>query len=90
MKLLARLSVFCLLAASLTSCSTLFGVMNSAPVRMLDELGSAAAGMLGDAGTPDARKPASVEERARQIESRGVYAGRLPVGETARVSMASR
>ncbi|MEZ5386698.1 MAG: hypothetical protein R3F13_14395 [Prosthecobacter sp.] len=67
-------SVLCLLlAACLTSCSTLGGLMNSYPVRMLDQTGSALMGYFVE--NDAANGPSSIEERARQIESKGVYAG---------------
>lgn len=52
--------------------------MNSFPVRMLDETGSAILGMLAENNLPTDGKPASIQDRARQVESRGIYAGHAP------------
>ena len=73
---LLRPALFVLLATGLTSCSTLGGLMNSYPVRILDQTGSALMGYLAE--NDGEARPASLEERARQIESRGVYAGQGP------------
>lgn len=78
------------LTLSLTSCSTLFGLLGSAPVRLLDQTGSALMGYLGDA---ESDAPKSLEERAKKVESQGLYAGgRTAPGSvnSSRQSMASR
>lgn len=74
-----RPALFVLLATGLTSCSTLGGLMNSYPVRILDQTGSALMGYLSE--NDEGARPASMEERARQIEARGVYAGQSPAAE---------
>ena len=63
--------------------------MNSFPVRMLDGIGSQAMGFFAESG-PDANKPASVQERARQVENRGIYAGSSSTVAAPRQSMAAR
>ena len=78
------------LTLSLTSCSTFFGLLGSAPVRMLDQTASGILGAFGDTAT-DA--PKSLEERAKKVESQGLYAGgRTAPGSvnSSRQSMASR
>ena len=85
----SRAALLVVLSAGLTSCQTFQGLMNSFPVRMLDGIGSQAMGFFAESG-PDASKPASVQDRARQVESRGIYAGRSPAGVAPRQSMAAR
>jgi hypothetical protein len=77
------------LSLSLTSCSTFFGLLGSAPVRMLDQTASGIIGAFGDTAT-DA--PKSLEERAKKVQENGMYAGRgAPAGvNSSRQSMASR
>lgn len=90
---LIRLATFALLATSLTSCSTLGGIMNSYPYRILDQTGSALMGYLAENELPADGQPASLEDRAKKVESRGIYAGHAsPAVQTdaSRVSMASR
>lgn len=65
---LAALLVFCC-----TSCNTLIGLMNSYPVRMLDAAGSSIMGSITE--NDGTGKPASIEERAREVRSRGLYVG---------------
>jgi|UniRef100_UPI00378434EB hypothetical protein len=84
----ARLTISALIAISLTSCSTLASLMNSSAFRILDQTGSALMGYLGDNTLPANGKPQSIEERARQVQSEGLYAGgvggkALPVGKVA-------
>ncbi len=71
----ARLAIPALIAASLTSCSTIGSLMNSSPFRLLDQTGSALMGYLGDNTLPADGKPQSIEERARQVRDEGLYAG---------------
>jgi len=73
-----RLSFLVLLSAALTSCQTWDAIKNCAPVKMLDETASSMVHMLGENNLPTDGKPASMQERARQIESRGNYAGKAP------------
>lgn len=80
------LAVSCL---CLSSCQTFHGFMNSFPVRMLDGVGSQAMGLFGEA-SPDTKAPASMEERARLVESRGLYAGRSQSVVAPRQNMAAR
>ena len=90
MKSFPRLALFFLLSASLTSCGTLAGLMNSYPVRLLDQTGSALMGYLAENDSPAHAKPATMKDRARQVESRGIYAGRASVTGAAGQSMAAR
>ncbi|MBB5031780.1 hypothetical protein [Prosthecobacter vanneervenii] len=64
----------------------------SAPVKMFDQLGKEMLGLIGENDLPTDGKPASMQERAREIESRGHYAGRTPaaVGAAAGQRMAAR
>ncbi|WP_395742435.1 hypothetical protein [Prosthecobacter sp.] len=74
----ARLSFLVLISACFTSCGsqTWNAFKNTYPVKFLDQTGSAVLGWLGENNLPTDGKPATMEERARQIESRGHYAGR--------------
>lgn len=84
-----RLAAFLALPLSLTSCGTLFGLLGSGPVRMLDQTAS---GILGAFGDADAAAPKSLEERAKKVQDNGLYAGRgVPAGViSSRQSTASR
>ena len=81
----ARLISIVLFSASLTSCQssqTWNSFKNSSllyPEKFIDQTGSALLGWLGENNLPTDGKPASMQERAREIESRGHYAGRVPV-----------
>lgn len=90
----ARLSSLILLSACLTSCGTQTwnAFKNCYPVKFIDQTGSAMLGWLGENNLPTDGKPASMQERAREIESRGHYAGRTPaaVGAAAGQRMAAR
>lgn len=90
----ARISSFLLLTVSMTSCQTVGSLKNSSlmyPFKFLDQTGSAMLNWLGENELPADGKPASVQERARQVQSRGIYAGRTPVVVgAARQSMAAR
>ena len=88
MKLFSRLALCALLFACLTSCRTVGGLMNSMPVRMLDEAGSTLMGILAENEFPST--PAALQNRARQVESRGIYAGRASATAAAGQSMAAR
>ncbi len=80
----ARLSLLVLVSVCSTSCQssqTWNSLKNSSllyPVKFLDQTGSAVLGWLGENNLPTDGKPASMEERAREIESRGHYAGKAP------------
>jgi len=80
----ARFTFLVLFSACLASCQssqTWNTFKNSSllyPVKFLDQTGSAVLGWLGENNLPTDGKPASMQERARQIESRGNYAGRVP------------
>ncbi|MBN8422253.1 MAG: hypothetical protein J0L73_25285 [Verrucomicrobia bacterium] len=80
----ARASFLALISICFTNCSnsrTWNSFKNSSllyPVRFLDQTGSAMLDWLGENELPTDGKPASMQERARQIESRGHYAGRAP------------
>lgn len=75
---LARTSFFVLLSVGLTSCQTWNAFKNCYPVKFIDQTGSAMLGWLGENNLPTDGKPATMQERARQIESRGHYAGKAP------------
>ena len=58
---------------------------------MLDQTGSTMLGWLGENNLPTDGKPASMQERARQVESRGNYAGQLPAAlASSRASVVAR
>ena len=83
-----RIAVLSLFAASLTSCSTFLGLMSSPPVQLLDEAASSMLSLLSQNALPANGKPQSIEERARQVQAEGLYAGgmgakALPVGKVA-------
>jgi hypothetical protein len=85
-----RLILAAIFSVGLTSCQTFHGMMNSFPVRMLDGLGSQAMSFFAEAPAAEG-KPASVHDRARQVEGRGIYAGgRSPMTTAPRQSMAAR
>jgi len=86
----ARTSFLVLLAVGLTSCQTWNAFKNCYPVKFMDQTGSAVLGWLGENNLPTDGKPASMQERARQIESRGHYAGKTPAAAPSRESMAAR
>lgn len=87
----ARLSFLVLLSASLTSCQTWSAFKNTYPVKFLDQTGSAVLGWISENNLPTDGKPASMQERAREIESRGNYAGKAPAAAaSSRESMAAR
>ncbi|MDZ4406307.1 MAG: hypothetical protein U1A53_26850 [Prosthecobacter sp.] len=64
--------------------------MNSYPVRMMDQTATALLGYLAENELPANGKPASIQDRARQVENRGIYAGHLPAAGSPRQSMAAR
>ncbi|WP_294383362.1 hypothetical protein [Prosthecobacter sp.] len=64
--------------------------MNSYPVRMMDQTASALLGYLAENELPTDGKPASIQDRARQVEGRGIYAGQMPAAVAPRQSMAAR
>lgn len=70
-----RLAVLALVAASLTSCSTLMGLIGSPPVRMLDEAASSVLGLLSENEPPANGRPQSIQDRALQVQTQGIYAG---------------
>lgn len=90
MKSITRIAILAALSASLTSCSTFGGLMNSYPVKMMDQTASALLGYLAENDLPANGRPASLEERARKVESQGVYAGRTSPAVSSRQSMAAR
>lgn len=80
----ARFSFLALLAVGFTSCSQTWNAFkNCYPVKFLDQTGSAVLGWLGENNLPTDGKPATMQERARQIESRGHYAGKTPAAVAA-------
>jgi hypothetical protein len=75
---LARLSFLVLISVCSTSCSQTWNALkNTYPVRILDQAGSEVLGLISENNLPTDGKPASMLERARQIESRGNYAGKV-------------
>jgi hypothetical protein len=74
----ARLSFLILLTSGLSSCQTWNAFKNTYPVKFLDQTGSAVLGWISENDLPTDGKPATMQERARQIESRGHYAGKTP------------
>lgn len=80
----ARTSFLVLISVCFTNCSssqTWGSLKNSSlmyPVKFLDQTGSALLGWLGENNLPTDGKPATMQERAREIESRGHYAGKMP------------
>ncbi|MFO1481971.1 MAG: hypothetical protein U1F71_01290 [Verrucomicrobiaceae bacterium] len=86
----SRLAALALLSVSLTSCQTLGGFMNTWPVKMMDQTASSVLGMFSENDLPVSGKPATLQERAREVESRGIYAGRGPAAVAPRQSMAAR
>ena len=87
-----RLSFLILLSGALTSCGTETGAAfkNSFPVKFLDQAGAEMLGWLGENNLPTDGKPASMRERAREVESRGHYARLVPAAAVSRQSMAAR
>ncbi len=74
-----RLSFLVLLSVCSTSCSQTWSALkNTYPVRILDQTGSALLGYISENNLPTDGKPATMQERAREIESRGHYAGKVP------------
>ncbi|MBL9185547.1 MAG: hypothetical protein JNN17_25585 [Verrucomicrobiaceae bacterium] len=91
MSLIRRIALVVLASASLTSCQTLGGLMNTLPFRLLDEAGAEAMSLFSENNLPATGRPESIEQRARRIEMNGEYVGRMPMGTTARgSSMAAR
>ena len=76
----ARFTFLVLFSVCLTSCGSQIGnaFKNSSIIKMLDQTGAEMLGWLGENNLPTDGKPASMQERARQIESRGNYAGKVP------------
>lgn len=91
MSQIRRLALVALVSASLTSCQTLGGLMNTLPFRLLDEAGAEAMSLFTDNSLPANGRPESVEQRAQRIEENGEYVGRSPASVLARGnSMAAR
>lgn len=86
----ARLSFLILLSAGLTSCQTWEAFKNTYPVRILDQAGTELMGYISENNLPTDGKPASMQERARQIESRGSYAGQAPAAGAPKQSVVAR
>lgn len=89
---LIRPAIAILLTTTLTSCGTLMGVMNSLPFRMLDELGTMATGAFAENELPANGAKRSLEQRAKDVETRGLYAGagRSQTIKASRENVASR
>ncbi len=90
MKSIVRIAILAALSVSLTSCSTFGSLMNSFPVRMMDEAASGLVGFFAENDLPANGKPASIEERASKVENRGIYAGRTSAAGSPQQSMAAR
>jgi hypothetical protein len=87
---LARTSFLVLLSVGLTSCQTWNAFKNCYPVKFMDQTGSAVLGWLGENNLPTDGKPATMQERARQIESRGSYASQVAVADAPKQSVVAR
>lgn len=91
MSLISRFALIALASASLTSCQTLGGLINSMPFRLLDEAGAEFMGLFSESRPPENSCPQSIEKRAHRIEKNGEYVGRMPAGISASGnSMAAR
>jgi len=90
MKLPLRLALCLLFSVSFTSCGTLGGLLNSFPVRMLDEAGSTFMGFFAENDSPAIRTPEAIRNRGHKIESHGSYIGRVAANATAPQNMAAR
>ena len=75
MSLICRIAIVTLASALLTSCQTLGGLMGSFPFRYLDMLGGQAMRALGENELPANGRSQSIEDRAKQVEKTGLYAG---------------
>jgi hypothetical protein len=75
MSLLSRFALAVLISSSLTSCQTLGGLMGSFPFRYLDMIGGQAMRALGENELPANGRPEGIQERARKIDTSGLYAG---------------
>lgn len=75
MSLIRRLALVALASTSLTSCQTLGSLMGSFPFRYLDMIGGQAMRALGENELPANGRPEGIEERARKIDTSGLYAG---------------
>jgi hypothetical protein len=73
----ARTAALVLVATSLSSCSTFLSLISSPPVMMLDQAASSMLGLLSENELPAGGKPQSIQERARQVQAEGMYAGSL-------------
>ncbi|MDI1311567.1 hypothetical protein [Prosthecobacter sp.] len=88
-----RLAFLVIFSAGFTSCSQTWAAFkNTYPVRILDQTGSALLGYIAENDLPANGKPASMQERARQVEMRGIYAAgkTAPTVAAPRQSMVSR
>lgn len=70
-----RIAALVLVATSLTSCSTLMSLIGSPPVMMLDEAASSVLGLLSENELPSSGRPPSIQDRAQQVQTQGIYAG---------------
>lgn len=76
MSLIRRFALVALASASLTSCQTLGGLINSLPFQLLDEAGGAAMSLLSaENNLPTNGRPESIEDRAKKVDAAGLYAG---------------
>jgi hypothetical protein len=86
----SRLVLIAFSAASVTSCQTLGGLMNTLPFRMLDDAGGAAMGLFSE-NTPSVdRTPGGIQKRASDIQKKGTYAGKNSLTMDSPSSMALR
>jgi len=88
----ARITFLVLFSACLTSCGSQIGnaFKNSTLIKMLDQTGAELLGLLGENNLPTDGKPASMQERARQIKSRGNYVGKVPAAAASHTSVVAR
>ncbi|MFO1439070.1 MAG: hypothetical protein U1F81_12210 [Verrucomicrobiaceae bacterium] len=75
MSLIRRFALVALASASLTSCQTLGGLINSMPFRLLDEAGAEFVNLFSENSLPANGRPESIEDRAKKVEKEGLYAG---------------
>ncbi len=64
--------------------------MNSFPVRMLDEAGSAFMGFFAESDFPAVKTPEAIQNRGRKVESHSAYVGRVAGNAALPQNMAAR
>lgn len=86
MSLFCRFALVILAATSLTSCQTLGGLMNTLPFRLLDEAGAEAMGLFSENASSQDGHSDTMGQRAKRLEMKGDYVGRMPKTKIARKS----